>query len=371
MKAKLSKYTYLVLAVGIIIVAAIIENGLLRKHPETRLIQEFQTQLIQNEKELQRRLTNFGSQIESDGLETVIEDFYTQKETLVRQTGFGFLVYENSELVFWSDRSIAFYNSPDQFEKASGFVQLPNGYYLVDTLLVGDYQLVGLHLIKNKYTFENKYLQNAFFSHYKIPNDYIIETSRDDDAYVLTDARGDFLFSLWPYGKYLCTTKQLYFPGFLYLLGLVFLLIYFRKEFAENRAPFVLKLLALGGALFVVYWFHLLFLVPKVFFHLKFFGPDFFAINYWLPSLGDYFLLALFFLFWIYNFSIDLRIRELKENSQLPARILVGILLLFAASLFILVHFLIKELIFNSTISFALNKITDISVQSVIGIFSV
>ena len=371
MKAKLSKYTYLVLAVGMIIVAAIIENGLLRKHPETRLIQEFQTQLIQNEKELQRRLTNFGSQIESDGLETVIEDFYTQKETLVRQTGFGFLVYENSELVFWSDRSIAFYNSPDQFEKASGFVQLPNGYYLVDTLLVGDYQLVGLHLIKNKYTFENKYLQNAFFSHYKIPNDYIIETSRDDDAYVLTDARGDFLFSLWPYGKYLCTTKQLYFPGFLYLLGLVFLLIYFRKEFAENRAPFVLKLLALGGALFVVYWFHLLFLVPKVFFHLKFFGPDFFAINYWLPSLGDYFLLALFFLFWIYNFSIDLRIRELKENSQLPARILVGILLLFAASLFILVHFLIKELIFNSTISFALNKITDISVQSVIGIFSV
>lgn len=371
MKTKLSKYTYLVLAIGIIVVAAIIENGLLRKHPETRLIQDFQAQLIDNEQELHQRLDRFGNQLEEEGLEAIIEDFYTHKETLVRQTGFGFLVYENNELVFWTDRSIAFYNSPQEFKKGSGFVQLPNGYYLLDTLKVGDYQLFGLHLIKNKYTFENKYLQNTFFSHYQIPNDYIIETERDDDAYVLKNAEGDFLFSLWPYGKYLCTTKQLYFPGFLYLLGLVFLLIYFRKEFIETKAPFVLKLLALAGALFVVYWFHLLFLVPKVFFHLKFFGPDFFAINYWLPSLGDYFLLALFFLFWIYNFSIDLRLKELQENSELPVRMLVGILLLFAAALFVLVHFLIKELIFNSTISFALNKITEISFQSVLGIFSV
>ena len=127
----------------------------------------------------------------------------------------------------------------------------------------------------------------------------------------------------------------------------------------------------MASALFVVYWFHLLFLVPKVFFHLRFFGPDFFAINYWLPSLGDYFMLALFFLFWIYNFSIDLNIKELREHSQLPARGLVGILLIFAAALFLLVHFLIRELIYNSTISFALNKITEISFQSVLGIFSI
>lgn len=369
--AKINKYTYLFLALGIIIAAAIIENGLLKKHPETSLIQEFQTQIIQNEKELHLRLNKLKQELTTSDVDALIEEFYQQKYTLVRESGFGFLIYENDSLRFWSDRSVAFYNSPGEFKTTDGFTQLPNGYYLIDSLKVGDFTVFGLHLIKNNYTFENKYLQNTFFSSYKIPDEYIIETKRDEDAYILNNAEGDFLFSLWPYGKYLCTTKQLYFPGLLYLMGLVFLLMYFRREFVDREAPFALKLVGLAGALFIVYWFHLLFLVPKVFFHLKFFGPDFFAINYWLPSLGDYFLLALFFLFWIYNFSLDLRLKDLKQNSQLPVRVLVWILMLMAASLFLLTHFLIKELIYNSTISFALNKITQISVQSVIGIISV
>ena len=367
---KLNKYTYLVLAVGILITAAVTENGLLRKHPETRLVQDFQTKLIENEKELHRRLEDFRTKLKDSSIERFEENYYKQKQTQISETGFGFIVYKNANVVFWTDRSIAFYNTPAEFGKTRGFIQLPNGYYLVDTLSIGSFQVVGLHLIKNHYTFENKYLQNTFSGSYNIPDDYIIGRTEQAGAYEVDDAEGNFLFSLWPYGKYLCTTKQLYFPGFLYLLGLFFLLIYFRKEFVEANAPFVLKLLALAASLFVVYWLHLLFAVPKVFYHLRFFGPDFFAINYWLPSLGDFVIASLFFLFWIYNFSIDLRIRELQMHSQLPVRILIGILLLFAAAMFLLVHYLIKELIFNSTISFSLNKITQISFQSVLGIFS-
>ena len=367
---KLNKYTYLVLAIGILITAAVIENGLLKKHPETRLIQEFQVKLNENEKELHLRLEKLGKELADTGLEMLGEIYYAQKQTQISETGFGFLVYENSNLVFWTDRAVAFYDSPDEFEKTSGMISFPNGYYLVDTVSMGNYRIFGLHLIKNHYTFENKYLLNTFSKSYNIPNDYVIVNTRQKGAYEINDSNGNFLFSLWPYGKYLCTTKQLYFPGFLYLLGLIFLLIYFRKEFVEAHAPFVLKLLTLAAALFVVYWFHLLFVVPKVFFHLRFFGPDFFAINYWLPSLGDYVIMSLFFLFWIYNFSIDLRIRELQTHSQLPARVLISILLFFAASLFLLVHFMIRELILNSTISFSLNKITGISFQSVLGIFS-
>jgi len=373
MKLRLNKYTYLILALGIIIAAAIIENGLLRKHPETSLVQDFQQKITENENELSLRLAKVKHYLANNELDAYIENFYTQKETMVQQSGFGILVYKNKKLVFWTDRAIAFYDSPDDFQTLKGFIQLPNGYYLADTTSVGDYQVVGLHLIKNSFTFENKYLQNSFFSDYKVPNDYIIKAQKNENTYCLHDSSGEFLFSLWPYGKYLCTTKQLYFPGFLYLLALVFLLIYFRKEFIESQAPFALKLLSLAAALFVVYWFHLLFLVPKVFFHLRFFGPDFFAINYWLPSLGDYFLLALFFLFWMYNFAIDLDIKKLQIEShkQLPAKGVVTILLFFAAILFLLVHFLIKELIYNSTISFALNKITEISFQSILGIFSI
>jgi len=369
--SKLNKYTYLVLAVGIIIAAALIENGLLRKHPETQLIADFQSQLIRNENQLRQKLLAFKEDLKDSDFDVFEEDYFKEKQTQIRETGFGFLIYRNQRLYFWTDRAIAFYNSPSEFGKTHGLVKLRNGYYLVDTVQTGDFQVFGLHLIKNDYTFENKYLQNSFSNSYDIPDDYRIETNKEEGAYIVNDANGNFLFSLWPYGKYLCTTRQLYFPGFLYLLGLIFLLIYFRKEFIEANAPFVLKLIALAASLFVVYWFHLLFLVPKVFFHLRFFGPDFFAINYWLPSLGDFFLLSMFFLFWIYNFSIDFRIKELRDNSQMPVQGIIVLLLLLAASLFLFVHFLIQELVINSTISFSLNKITEITVQSVLGIFSI
>ncbi|MCK3683925.1 HAMP domain-containing sensor histidine kinase [Maribellus sp. YY47] len=368
---KLNKYTYLFVAILILITAAVLENGLLKRHPETALIQDFQDKLIDNEKELKSRVHELGGKLATEDFEVVVDEFFQQKETNILETGFGFLVYQDSDLVFWSDRSIAFYDTPDSLmNKKAGFARLPNGYYLLDTMIVNDFRIYGLQLIKNHYTFENKYLQNNFYSDYKIPNDYIIEAKRYDDAYVLYDAEGNFLFSLWPYGKYLCTTKQLYLPGFIYLLGLIVLLFYFRREFIAAKAPFALKLTGLGGALFIVYWIHLLFRVPKVFYHLKFFGPDFFAINYWLPSLGDYFLLSVFFLFWVYNFAIDLRLKELKKNTPLPEKWIIGLLLLFAGTLFLMVHYLIGELINNSTISFALNKITGISFQSVLGIFS-
>lgn len=367
---KFNRYSYLILAIGILVIAAVIENSLLKKHPENRLIEEFQKNLIENQDVLKSKLSTIKQLLENGDQETEMTRFFDRKQTLISETGFGFLIFKGEELEFWTDRSVAFYNSTEEITKPTGLVKLPNGYYLADTITISEYTVLGLHLIKNNYTFENKYLQDNFSDSYAIPHDYIIDEKVSDEAYQLLDSNGNFLFSLWPHGKYLCTTNQLYLPGAIYLLGLIFLLLYFRKEFKLRRAPFMIKLLGLGTALFIVYWFHLLFQVPKVFFHLRFFGPDFFAINYWLPSLGDYVLLALFFLFWLYNFAIDLNVSELEKQSNLPRKAIHGLLLLFAAVLYLLVHFFFKELIFNSTISFALNKIIGISFQSVLGVFA-
>uniref|UniRef100_UPI0032164283 sensor histidine kinase n=1 Tax=uncultured Draconibacterium sp. TaxID=1573823 RepID=UPI0032164283 len=368
---KLNKYTYLVVAICILVAAAIMENGLLKKNPEKKLVEEFQTQLIANENTLKSELENLKVILKKDDYEEDLSSFFSREEIAVREIGFGVLIYKNKDLVFWTDRGIAFYDTFDEFRKKEGLAKLPNGYYVVDTVSVGEYDVIGLHLVKRNYTYENKYLQNSFFKSYNLPNDYIISQTKQKDAYDIVDADGDYLFCLQPYGNYLCTTNQLYFPGLIYFIGLLFLLIYFRKEFIDHHAPFFMKLVGLGAALFIVYWIHLIFKVPKVFFHLKFFGPDFFAINDWLPSLGDYFLLALFFLFWLYNFGIGLNVSELQRNSRLPRKVVVTLLFLFCASLYLLVNYFVKELIYNSTISFSLNKITEISTQSVLGIFSI
>lgn len=112
-----------------------------------------------------------------------------------------------------------------------------------------------------------------------------------------------------------------------------------------------------------------MFKIPALLSHLPFFSPEVFAVNIWLPSLGDYFLMVMFFVFWLYNFTDGLNLDELKEGGIMPRKIIAVLLLLFAASLFLLVNFFIEILIYNSTISFSLNKIIGITAQSIVGIF--
>ena len=138
-----------------------------------------------------------------------------------------------------------------------------------------------------------------------------------------------------------------------------------------NESGFFLKLFGLGVALFIVYWVHLIFQIPVLLSHLSFFSPEVFAVNSWLPSLGDYFLMVLFFSFWMYNFTIGLNIEKLQQDTVISRKAIGILLLLFAGSLFLLANYFIEILIYNSTISFSLNKIIGISIQSVIGIFSV
>lgn len=372
MLSKLNKYSYLILAVCIIVIAAIIENDLLKNHSCLDLLEDFQSELINKESNLDDILRQALNVISNDGNDDVSEAI-EESGVLLNDEQFGFLIFQKGELVFWSDRSVAFFNSPVEVVHSNGFCKLPNGYYLVKTVNADGIVVMGFHLIKNHYPFENKYLKNSFNQDYSLPDDFEISKTKASgaDGFHVKNSEGKYLFSLISEGQVLCNPKQLYFPGVLYMIGLLLLLFYFRKEFTASNSPFFLKLVVLGVALFVVYWLHILFSTPRLFFHLHFFSPEYFAISNWLPSLGDFFIISIFFLFWIYNFGADLNVCQLCAESGLPKKIIAISLLLFSASLYLLSHYLIELLILNSTISFSLNKIVSITAQSALGIFSV
>ena len=372
MLLKFNKYYYLVAAICFIVVAAIIENGLLKEHPETHLVEKFETELFKNEQVLKTNLNEILKIITAQADENISE-VINESDLQLNQPGFGYLVFQQGKLVYWSNRTVAFFDYADEIKKFQGLLLLPNGYYLADTVETNDFLILGLHLLKSNYNFENKYLHNTFFEDYELPDVFEINEKKiegAEDFWVKTNS-GNFLFTLVPGGQFLCTKDQLYFPGIIYFIGLLILLFYFRKEFIVTEAAFIFKLMALATALFIVYWLHLIFNIPKLFFFLRVFSPDYFAINNWLPSLGDFFLLTLFFLFWIYNFGAGLNIKQLNNDSKLPRKIIVALLLLFSASLFLLANLFIEQLILNSTISFSLNKITEITIQSAFAIFSV
>ena len=371
MLLKINKYIFLFSAILIFIAAAIIENGLLRKHPENHLIKDFQTTLLQNETTLDQNMDKISDIILSDNFDGNFAESLKEFNGLIDKNGLGYLVYESGKLSYWSDRVIAFYDDIHDFKTRKGLVEMPNGYYLTMSKVLGDYEIVGLHLIKYKYEHENRYLQNKFLNVYKLPEDYEISDVKTENAFSIVGLNNEFLFSIIPKGEYLCNKSQLYFPGLIYLIGLLILLIYFRKEFLDAQASLFLKLFGLGAALFIVYWLHLIFKIPAALNYMPFFSPEVFAYSSWLPSLGDYFLVVLFFAFWLHNFTMALDIDEMKRNTALTRNMIVSLLLLFGASLFLFANFFIEVLVSNSTISFSLNKIISVSVQTVLGLFSI
>ncbi len=133
MQLKLNKYSYLIVAILFIVVAAIIENGLLKKHPETHLVEDFQTELSKNEKVLKARLNEI-LEVIADETEGNISEVINESDLLLYEPGFGYLVFQNGELVYWSTRSVAFYNNVDEIEKSCGLALLSNGYYLTDKI---------------------------------------------------------------------------------------------------------------------------------------------------------------------------------------------------------------------------------------------
>lgn len=371
---KINKYSILIFALCFFVAAAFIENKLLKKHPEKHLIEDFQENLQQKEKELNLLLDQITALAKKENFDGNFADQLNLTQLnpdLLEKKGFGFLVYREGNLHYWSDRSIAFYGDISEINLGKPILQLPNGYYLAVKKQVDGYTVFGLHLIKHHYQVENKYLKNKFSEGYTLPGEYEVDLTYEEGDYSVYNTKNEFLFSIHPKGTYLCTTRQLYIPGIIYFFGLLILLLYFRREFTASTAPFFLKLFSLAVVLFLVYWLHLIFHIPKVFFLLRFFSPSVFALNYWLPSLGDFFLLSIFFLFLLYHFGKHLDISQLQKESMVSVKAMGILLLLFSGSTYLLIQFFIQKLIFNSTISFSLHRIIEISTQSVLAIFSV
>jgi len=364
------KYAFLALALVILLVAGFLEYGFLKKHPEQWLLHKFQNELYEKEKDLDRYLEEITKIVTDANFQGDYLEELSDYNHLIDSEGFGFLVFENNELMYWSDRITSFHTLDPWENDTEKLVHLPNGFYLRNQITRNDTCMIGLLLIKNAYPHENEYLKNTFFSDFNLPGGYILSEDRIPNSYPVYSVSGSYLFSVKPGGTVLCTEIQLYIPVALYLIALVFILLFVRCEFQMSKRQVSFRLFILAAGMFVCYWFHILFQFPEVFYIIGFFSPEHFGFSVWLPSLGDYFLTALFFFFLAVNFSYDADIRKLIKTSPLPAKFLTGLIFLSLGGLYLLINFYCKLLIENSSFSFALNHIVELSAQSVIAYLS-
>ncbi|MBN1820458.1 MAG: HAMP domain-containing histidine kinase [Prolixibacteraceae bacterium] len=365
------KYLFLVSAFVIFLVALLLENNFLSHKPDEQLLKKFQADVIEKETQLTADLVKITLIITDENFN---DDYLGKLYSLSRQMevdNLGFLILQDKEIKYWSSRIFAFNEIAVVDSCKTEMVKLPNGYYILKQDTVNNLRIIGLIPLKYNYPHENEHLKNTFQSNFNLPKDYIISEKQGEGYFPVYGSDGEFIFSILPAGEVLCTKTQLYYPVILYMISLLLILIYARFEFKSSNRQVGFKLFVLGGGLFFVYWLHVLFQSPEVFYVIGFFSPEHFAYSIWLPSLGDYFLTSLFFCFWALNFNYDIDFKQLIKKSFLPKRFFAFLIFFALGGLYLTVHSFIVILIENSSFSFSLNRIVGLSAQSVIAYFSI
>lgn len=372
MTSLLKKYSLILLAVCCFAAAAVLENDLLQKHPEKRLIAGFQRKLIEKESRLDNYLEEITRLTSEPGFAESYLSVLAPYNFLLENRGFGFLVYRNNKLIYWSDRAIAFSdNLPFSNEELGPLIHFPNGYYLIHQKEANGFLLVGLVLVKYDYSHENQYLHNAFYDDFSLPDSYRLLKATAEKGYPVKNLHGETVFAVAPAGEYFCLRTQLYFPAIIYFAGLILMLFGLRRLISGLEQSLGVKLMVTGAALFLIYWLHILFHIPKVFSYLDFFSPSYFAVSYWLPSLGDFFLFAVFSFFFMLNLYWDFRFLLLENNSGVHRKYLAVMLIFLSGLSFLAVNHFIRVLIYNSSFSYTLNRINEITLQTIIGMTSI
>ena len=354
------KYLFPVLSILFFLLASIQEHQTLKHQPEKKLIQAFQHTLHKQELELSEYLNIAAKRITDNPTSENYATIFSDLNELFEKEGLGFVIFQNQKMVYWSSNHFSFPNLHSKFTGENGLVILPNGIFEARKRVVGDFQLMGLIHIKNNYSYENQFLINSFIAPFELPANFNITAEKTKNSYEIRDLTNQYLFSVTPAGKLLVNASQLYFSAFLYLLGLLFLLLALYRKMDDYREEnFVSKMLLLMVVLFVIYWIHIIFGIPAILNHLEIFGPKYYAVSTWLPSLGDFFLITVLFFFWSLVF-----VKEFLLHGKSGKQMIIPSFI-FAGSLYQIVGLMIGNLIGNSNITYKLNRITDIDLISI------
>lgn len=104
-----------------------------------------------------------------------------------------FLVFEDNQLIFWSDNQIEPENLKNKIWQLD---VLSNVYALTKSKQVGRFNIVAYIPIKNNYPYENKELQNEFISYLRLDKDISITSNMPADKFVVFGNDNEYLFTL-------------------------------------------------------------------------------------------------------------------------------------------------------------------------------
>ena len=347
--------SYLVLALVIAIASGLACGYFYQSSPKRAIpIHDFQKELLIKEKLAANTIADMNDIIVHSSVDSLIHYPFANNDI-------SYYVFEKNEMVFWSDNqldisSIALPDSTDWH-----FIQLPNAYCVSRLLTIENRKILALITIKNNYPYENTELRNTFARGFNIDKHIQIVKGSKKDRLAVFCSHGSYLFTLAE-SKAPVFNESLGYMGMIaYSLAfLIFFIIYARIPVYLNKKTITLTTYSLiAGGAGIVIGVCLYFNIPSLVFWSKLFSPFQYASCTILASIihltvATGYLISTIYLFYMYT--------DTDKYKTMTSRIL---LLMSYVLYFVLVYYLLRGLIYNSSIQIDILQFKDFSIVSI------
>jgi len=280
-----------------------------------------------------------------------------------RSKGINLLIYKNGELQFWSASKI----NPvlERIRQGTSLYVNKNGSYELIRKDLGNVTFVFFITIKTQYAIENQYLRNEITSDLLPRNSLMLADFTDKDTQNIFSRHKEYLFSVklnpeYTGGIYTQMQAWLWIIG---VLAICFFVQAYCTRLMHHGRPFV-------ALLILTLFFSALRLSDLEYawlsnqFNSTLFSPAVYAQSDLLPSLGA-FLLNMLAITWVFVFAFvhrpALKLPEALATNQLAAKIYVAFALLILCGAGFLLDHVFFGLIDNSTITFDITNIVNLS----------
>ncbi len=281
--------------------------------------------------------------------------------------GFSFFYFENGTLKFWSDNSIVLPENAATDKITSGtLLTLSNGLYDAFEKTSGNKMVIGLILIHQNFSYENKYLVNHFNPLLQLDEHFMVSSGTGE--YGIKSSSGASLLEINIFRE---IPDELPFktPAGFYLFAFVFI-FFSLLLYVQNRTTTFYAVALTGIVLFVLRYTMIRYRLPAEMYFNDFFSPKMYGSSFFFNSIGDFFLnaLSLFVFTGILNSHFKKRQNSFAPSAKTYFSLLIALVVLLI--LFYTMHLLIADLVLNSKIIFE-PSISELDVNSFTAALSV
>ena len=286
---------------------------------------------------------------------------------------FFFFIFSADTLIYWNSNKVII---PAGFSKGatrgSDVRKLKNGWYGFVSQRAGSYCFLGCYLIRSEFSFHNDYIKSSFSPRFSIPPTVFVSLP-DNRKYPVYSAEGHPLCRLEFDGKIPANSTQTGIIFIMFLLGSLSLFYFLWFVFSRIlwfRGRENLRVFVFGTTIILIRIIQNNSGFPFEIYKSDLFSPALYSSSVLLPSLGDYSFNGLILILLSFVFYQKCSLGPVLSVTKRIFRFGVGFVILFIMLLFFhSIRYLVANLVINSSVSYNLQNVSGLSLESNLGFF--